>query len=214
MKSSISLLTFLLASASVTAPLSLQAEEKAAETAEKSKDAPSKEGEGKKVADKVKEFTQGEAALLLAKKLGLFSGSSIPATPAGAIKLMNLKGIVPPGGWVNDKGLTVGDAAIILVQALGLEEKLDSGKKNDPAANVELIKSEYGEDLVANVKQALSQVPPNPNDPTPVIVDPTLLPVSQEDLNRSIVAITTGGIVVGDPSGTPGGGTNDTPITP
>lgn len=111
-----------------------KAEAKAKEKAESAKKDDTKPAEGKEG------LTQGEAALALADKLGLF-----PALPAGAnateaSAALVAQGIAPFDGWKPGETLTVGDFAKILVEAMGRGSEIPEDKKDKAEAYVDLLK--------------------------------------------------------------------------
>jgi hypothetical protein len=111
-----------------------KAEAKAKEKAESAKKEEAKPAEGKEG------MTQGEAALALADKLGLF-----PALPAGAnaseaSAALIAQGIAPFDGWKPGETLTVGDFAKVLVEAMGRGDEIPEDKKDKAEAYVDLLK--------------------------------------------------------------------------
>ena len=85
-------------------------------------------------------MTQGEAALALISKLGLFP--ALPNAPSSqeAAAALTAQGISPFEGWKPDETLTVGDFAKVLVEAMGRQDEIADENKNKPEAYVELLK--------------------------------------------------------------------------
>lgn len=93
-------------------------------------------------------LTQGQAAVVMARQLGLFNGSAAP-TQAQAIQLLSARDIAPAGGWDSEELLNAGDLARMLVYALGLEEELGEEQlaSADNDAFIDLLIEEYGVDV-------------------------------------------------------------------
>jgi hypothetical protein len=85
-------------------------------------------------------MTQGEAALALVNKLGLFP--ALPNNPSSqeAAASLAAQGISPFEGWKPDETLTVGDFAKVLVEAMGRQDEIADENKDKPEAYVELLK--------------------------------------------------------------------------
>jgi hypothetical protein len=117
-----------------------KAEAKAKEKAEK---AAAKAKEEEKPADsaaKPEGMTQGEAALALADKLGLFPSLPAGTTATGASAALSAQGISPFDGWKPGETLTVGDFAKVLVEAMGRGDEIPDDKKDKAEAYVDLLK--------------------------------------------------------------------------
>lgn len=77
-------------------------------------------------------ISQGEAALLLAQRLGLSAQTTRPLTQLEAVKLLMENRISPFGGWDVDAPLMDNDLARILVQALGKAGEIPEEDRDDP----------------------------------------------------------------------------------
>lgn len=93
-------------------------------------------------------LTQGQAAVILARRLGLFGSDEVP-TEARAIQMLKGQGISPKDGWQVDGFLRSGDLARMLVKALGIDNRLTpeqiAGEDDTPF--FEILTSTYGLDL-------------------------------------------------------------------
>ncbi|WFB34746.1 hypothetical protein P3T73_11300 [Kiritimatiellota bacterium B12222] len=152
-------------------------------------------------------LTQGQAAVIIARRLGLTTETSGASTQARAMQLLSARGVNPTGGWDADAVLLPGDLARLLVQALGLESELSeaqiAGTDNSPY--VDLLIEKYGvdvEDIVsANTLNAKGNAGRfhqiglvNSSDPLLTADVPTGnnasdIPVSQADLEQTLKAI-------------------------
>lgn len=80
------------------------------------------------------EITQGQAAILLVRRLGLWQDSGIVLTQNEAIlRLQNLN-IAPLGGWDTGEPLNLNELARMLAQALELDSDFSEAEKSDPEA--------------------------------------------------------------------------------
>ncbi len=173
-------------------------------------------------------LTQGQAAVIIARRLGLFNVAASAATQASAIQLLSGRGVAPEGGWNADTLLTPGQLARLLVQALGLEDELSeaqiAGTDNQPY--IDLLIEKYGVDVseLGTAAEVAGAVPGDNglNDPAdesnkdPLVSsplsgpgddsEPESIPVSQSDLEATLAAI------VGGSGG--GGSGNMTPSAP
>lgn len=85
-------------------------------------------------------MTQGEAAMALITKLGLFPALPNAASSQEAAAALTAQGISPFEGWKPDETLTVGDFAKVLVEAMGRQDEIAAENKDKPEAYVELLK--------------------------------------------------------------------------
>lgn len=94
-------------------------------------------------------ITQGEAALLLARKLGFFVGSTRPMDVQNAIKVLLENKISPFNGWRSSDPLTAGDLARLLVQSLNRADEIPEADRDNPETTAyrDLLEREYGMDL-------------------------------------------------------------------
>jgi len=176
------------------------------------------------------EITQGEAALMLANRMGLGLNLDHPLTPMRAIQLLMAKGIVPFGGWQIDEPMMEHDLARVLVFAVGRQDEIPEGERNNPETTAfrEFLVREFNLDL-ASLRASLDASSPRadvPADPG-VTTDPLsgqlgggesaapgglFIPVTEALLIGSLQTIVPS---PGDgDSGRPGGGTSTTPSTP
>ncbi|MDF3127836.1 hypothetical protein P0Y35_01375 [Kiritimatiellaeota bacterium B1221] len=172
-------------------------------------------------------LTQGQAAVIIARKLGLFSNEATAATQASAIQMLTARGVAPQGGWDAGAMLTPGELARLLVKALGLEVELAEAQiaGEDTQPYVDLLIEKYGVDVneIATSAGVSGSVPGDSgfdkesvtgDDPltrsfletTTDDSEPQAIPVSQADLEATLAAI-----VGGSSGGTSG---NMTPSAP
>lgn len=81
-------------------------------------------------------MTQGQLAIILARRLGLVVGTPLTASPVAAILALEQVGISPSGGWSADEPVTLGNMATVINAYLGNE--VDSGAADPEAAAVEV----------------------------------------------------------------------------
>jgi outer membrane biosynthesis protein TonB len=86
-------------------------------------------------------ISQGEAALALVGKLGLFPALGNAPSPQQAAAALSAQGIAPFGGWNPSETLTVGDFAKILVESMGRQDEIAPDDRNNPEAYVQLLRS-------------------------------------------------------------------------
>lgn len=125
---------------------------------------------GGEAAPETDTFTQGEAALLLARKLGFFVGTARPMDQQNAIKVLLENGIRPFNGWSPNDPLTAGDLSRLLVQSLGREDEIPEAERDnvETTAYQDLLEREYGMDLnqiIASVRQIPSSKDPKGTGP-------------------------------------------------
>ena len=171
-------------------------------------------------------LTQGQAAVLIARRLGLFKSSSAAPTQASAIQVLSARGVSPKGGWDAVAVLTPGQLARLLVQALGLEQELSEAQiaGDDAQPYIDLLIEKFGVDVSQiGTGAALANAVPRKNKgagigPTDgeTLTDPlgtppltggdidNVVPVSQKDLVDALNAIVGGS----------GGSGNITPSAP
>jgi len=151
-------------------------------------------------------LTQGQTATIIARRLGLLTGSS-PLTQARAIQLLSSLGVSPEGGWNVDEELSPGALARILVSALGLEDELSADELagDDDQPFIDLLIEKYDVDVTS-----LDSVISNKPSSDPLLEDGNdPLPIDQEDLNTVLDAL------VGSQGGTGGQvGDSSSNITP
>lgn len=119
---------------------------------------------------------QGQAALLIANRLGLFAGSSTLATETMAVQRLAAQGVTPDGGWDTDASMTPGSLARLLVQALGVESELTDSEiaGNDDEPFLDLLIEMYGLDLsnvtmdAAGINAAMDALVGPPSAPNPI----------------------------------------------
>lgn len=92
------------------------------------------ENKGKE-AVKEQTMTQGQLAIILARRLGLVVGTPLSASPAVAILALEQVGVSPSGGWSSDAEVTTGDLASILNILLGNE--VDPNAEDQAQAEVD-----------------------------------------------------------------------------
>jgi hypothetical protein len=139
-------------------------------------------------------INQGRAAVLLANSLGFYVSQDGPLTPVRAVELLMQNGISPLDGWKVNEMLTVDTMAIILGQALGLDENFTEEQKADPTGQPykDALIAEFNLDLDQIVSGAIQVTSgPNPNDGAPGTVqpfpdDPDLL-VSVNDFQQTLL---------------------------
>lgn len=158
------------------------------------------------------EMTQGQAALIIARRLGLLTGSAEAPSQARAIQLLTARGVAPKAGWDASALLSSDDLARILVQALGLEGELSEAEiaGDDATPYIDLLIEKYGLDVTQlasasdfnNAGTGESGAAALGNDSTtdplrvPVQIDDNnqqVLPVSQQDLNAALAALVGAG---------------------
>ncbi len=66
-------------------------------------------------------MTQGQLAIILARRLGLVVGTPLSASPVAAILALEQVGVSPRGGWSSESEVTTGDLASVLNIMLGNE---------------------------------------------------------------------------------------------
>ncbi len=101
------------------------------------------------------EITQGQAAILLVRRLGLWQDSGIVLTQNEAIlRLQNLN-IAPLGGWDTGEPLNLNELARMLAQALELDSDFSEAEKSDPEAKAhkEALIAQYNLDVDELVQQ-------------------------------------------------------------
>ena len=81
--------------------------------------------------------TQGELAEILVVLTGLIEYLPPNFTPLEAIAMLTASGISPLGGWNADRPVVLGDLAVVLVLALGIEGDVED--KDDPASYIALL---------------------------------------------------------------------------
>ncbi|MGA0368201.1 MAG: hypothetical protein ACO3N7_01980 [Kiritimatiellia bacterium] len=98
-------------------------------------------------------LTQGQAAVIVARRLRILSGNA-DATQAGAALALSARGIQPKGGWDLGSPLAPADLALILVQALGLEDEFSPEQlaAEDPQPLYDLLEARFG----VNVQEIVS----------------------------------------------------------
>ena len=168
-------------------------------------------------AEETETYTQGQAALVIARRLGLCSGTVRAPTQARAIQLLSALDIAPAGGWVPEDPLSPGGFARVMVKALGLEGELSEEEiaGDSDQAYFDILNENYGVDLqrrdrvlgsiVGSGDIATSSDPLDGAD-LPAGDTREEIPVSQEDVNATLAAISGGN--------TGGGGNNITPSAP
>jgi hypothetical protein len=106
-----------------------------------------------------KPMTQGEAAVVLAQRLGLGNSTTKPLTPGEAVRLLMENKISPFGGWQLAEPLLVRDLARVLVQALGRANQIPAEERENPdsSAYVDLLTRDFNLDL-SSIAAALSQL--------------------------------------------------------
>ncbi len=104
-------------------------------------------------------MTQGEAAIVLAQRLGLGSTTTKPLTSGEAVRLLMENKITPFGGWQLGEPLLVRDLARVLVQALGRAGQIPADERDNPdtSAYVDLLTRDFNLDL-SSIAAALSQL--------------------------------------------------------
>ncbi|MDA3873116.1 MAG: hypothetical protein PF795_04070 [Kiritimatiellae bacterium] len=103
----------------------------------------------------VEEITQGQAAVLLVRRLGLWQDNGIVLTQNQAISRLENLNIAPLGGWDADEGLPVNEVARMLAQALQLDGEFSDAEKSDPDAKAhkEALIAQYNLDVDDLVQQ-------------------------------------------------------------
>lgn len=159
-------------------------------------------------------FTQGQAAVILARRLGLFHSETGAPTQARAIQLLSARNVAPNAGWEADEELPAGDLARILVAALGLDGELseDQLADDDDQPFIDLLIERYDVDVnqvvsSGNFRYTTATVGSGSESSDPLLTDPVnpTMPVDQDDLNTILDAIvgsqgTSGGQVGGSNS--------------
>lgn len=109
-------------------------------------------------------MSQGEAAVVLAQRLGLSASNTKPLSPTEAVRLLMENQITPFGGWQLDQPLLVKDLARVLVQALGAADQIPADQRDnaDTTAYVDYLTREYNLDM-SSIAEALSQLGGAPN---------------------------------------------------
>lgn len=110
------------------------------------------------------EITQGQAAVLLVRRLGLWQDDSIVLTQNEAISRLDNLNIAPLGGWDVESLLTVNELARMLSQALELDGEFSEAEKSDPDAKAhkEALIAQYNldvDDLVQQLARNRVQIP-------------------------------------------------------
>ena len=123
-----------------TSVAAVRAQDAAAKPAEPATPAPAEQPAAAPAPAAEGGMTQGEAALALVNKLGLFP--ALPNRPSSteAAAALVAQGISPFEGWKPDETLTVGDFAKVLVEAMGRQDDIPAENKDKPEAYVELLK--------------------------------------------------------------------------
>jgi|GEM_PF-1853976 len=171
-------------------------------------------------------LTQGQAAVIIARSLGLFSGQVAVPTQAQSIQLLLARNISPAGGWDPAAELSAGDLARMLVFALGSQDELSEAElaadNNDPF--IDLILEKTGTDIPAIITaNRLNRVPilagtdsfdGATSDPLIILpleefADEDEIPVDQEDLEETLASVVAS---QGGSGGQVDGGSNN--ITP
>ncbi len=96
-----------------------------------------------------KTMTQGQLAIILARRLGLVVGTSLSASPVAAILALEQVGVSPRGGWSSESEVTTGDLASVLNILLGNE--VDETADDQAQAEVDATIAS-----VANITSALA----------------------------------------------------------
>jgi len=115
-------------------------------------------------------ITQGEAALILARRLGFFVGTTRPMDQQNAVKVLMENNIRPFDGWKVNDPLTVGDLARLLVQSMNRENEIPEEDQSNPdtTAYRDLLEREYGlnlEKIVASLRRTGSSKDPKGTGP-------------------------------------------------
>lgn len=153
-------------------------------------------------------LTQGQAAVILARRMGLFSESGETPTAARAMQLLSARGISPKAGWEADALLDAGQLARMLVQALGLESELtdDQIAGEDATPYIDLLIEKYDLDVTTlNTAADLnatrtddmrgSNTSASSTDPLRYPVNPNasegqdVIPIRLVDLERALAAV-------------------------
>ena len=175
-------------------------------------------------------MTQGQAAVIIARRLGLLADSSQAPTQAQAIQLLTSRRVSPKGGWDAEAALSSGNLARMLVQALGLESELSENQiaGDDATPYIDLLIENYGLD----VTELGSASDLNNTDTgrmtggmggdsssdlfrAPATIDDNnqqAIPVSQQDLNEALTALV--GAAGGGSGQVDSGSGNVTPSAP
>jgi len=95
------------------------------------------------------QYTQGQAAIILASRLGLFAEVDGLLTPQRASELLMARGIQPYAGWVLNQPLTANDLARILGQSMGLDGEFTDEQKSDETSQAykDALLAEYDLDI-------------------------------------------------------------------
>jgi hypothetical protein len=96
-----------------------------------------------------KTMTQGQLAIILARRLGLVVGTPLSASPVAAILALEQVGVSPRGGWSSESEVTTGDLASVLNIMLGNE--VDETADDQAQAEVDATIAS-----VANITSALA----------------------------------------------------------
>lgn len=80
------------------------------------------------------EITQGQAAILLVRRLGLWQDDGMVLTQNEAILRLENLNIAPLGGWDADEPLNLNELTRMLAQALELDSDFSEAEKSDPEA--------------------------------------------------------------------------------
>ncbi|MEX2606232.1 MAG: hypothetical protein WD708_02710 [Kiritimatiellia bacterium] len=156
------------------------------------------------------EITQGQAAKLLVRRLGLWQESGIALTQNRAITRLESLNVSPFGGWDAEAPLSVNELARMLAQALGLDSDFSEADKTDPEATAhkEALIAQHNldvEGLVARLARNRAQLPSavgrmpdssesdpitRPNPPETDGLIPTVERVTDSDVRVVLSAVT------------------------
>jgi hypothetical protein len=114
--------------------------------------------------DSSEQITQGQGAVLLVRRLGLWQDSGIVLTQNEAISRLKKLKIAPLGGWDAEAPLSVNELARMLAQALRLDEDFSEDEKMDPEATAhkEALIAQHNldiDDLVQQLARNKAQIP-------------------------------------------------------
>ncbi len=84
-------------------------------------------------------ITQGELAIMVVNLLGWSGSMPAAPTPLDHIALLGANSIAPLDGWQPGELVVLADLAVVLVQALGLQDQVES--PNNPESYVALLES-------------------------------------------------------------------------
>ncbi|MCC5843102.1 MAG: hypothetical protein JJU05_02495 [Verrucomicrobia bacterium] len=163
-------------------------------------------------------LSQGQAAVLLAQRLGFALQTTRTLTEVEAVRLLTENNISPFGGWQIEEPLFENDLARILVYAMGKEGEIPEEERDDPQTTAfqDFLIREYDLEITG------SEIPPealdlergnrniqgtagdvvssdpllsdalggDPSQISPTVLGTTFLPVSEANLQAALAALT------------------------